>query len=91
MSSTVLTGRTSISYGRSPPVLVGLAAIGKTSNPATCVGGYDWVCGATREDEGPMRLGSVYVERARLGATLWSTASALQEIGAVLVGVIAHQ
>ncbi len=38
-----------------------------TIDPATCVEGYDWIYDAKREDEGPMRLGSVYTEDAKPG------------------------
>jgi uncharacterized membrane protein len=38
-----------------------------TSDPATFVEGIDWVYEAKLEEDGPMRLGSVYVERAKPG------------------------
>jgi hypothetical protein len=38
-----------------------------TSDPANFVAAIDWVFEARREDDGPMRVGSVYVERARPG------------------------
>lgn len=37
------------------------------NDPATYVEGIDWVHEAWREDDGPMRRGSVYVERAKPG------------------------
>lgn len=37
------------------------------NDPATYVEGIDWVYDARKEDDGPMRAGSVYVERAKPG------------------------
>ena len=37
------------------------------NDPATYVEGIDWVYEAWREEDGPMHLGSVYVERAKRG------------------------
>lgn len=37
------------------------------SDPQTYVEGIDWVYEAWREDDGPMRRGSVYLERAKPG------------------------
>ena len=37
------------------------------NDPATYAEGIAWVYEAWREDDGPLRLGSVYVERAKPG------------------------